>query len=268
MRILLTNDDGIHAPGLLALGRRLLADGHQLSIAAPLQQHSGSGTSLAGNLDNQFVPTEPLDLPELPGVEAVGVDAPPAMVALMVAHGLLACDAELLISGINPGHNVGRLIAHSGTIAAAQIAAAYGRPAFAVSCGAQVDAEFDATATFVGRALEVLLRLTGEGGVLNVNFPRCPLDEIRGARFASLAHPAAGDVALEREPGGFRLNVSRDRTTVDPGSDLALLHEDYVTLTRLAAAPHDPAVEQAAVEGLERLLSFSTARASDRPTER
>lgn len=266
MQILLTNDDGIHAPGLVALAKHLLAAGHELSIAAPLQQHSGSGTSLGGSLENQFVPVERLDLPELPGVEAVAVDAPPAMVALMLAHGLVACDAELLISGINPGHNVGRLIAHSGTIASAQVAAAYGRPSFAISCGAEVDAEFDATATFVARALDVLVRLTGEGGVLNVNFPRRSLGEVRGARFASLALPAAGDVALEREPGGFRLNVSRDRATLDPGSDLALLHLGYVTLTRLAAAPHDPAVEQAAVEGLERLLSFSADRASDRPT--
>lgn len=74
---------------------------------------------MGGTLDQQFVPVEPLTLPELPDVEAVAVDAPPALVALMVAHGLVAPDAELLISGINPGHNVGRLIAHSGTIGSA-----------------------------------------------------------------------------------------------------------------------------------------------------
>lgn len=253
MRILLTNDDGIHAPGLLALAKQLLADGHAVSIAAPLQQHSGSGTSLGGTLDQQFVPVERLTLPELPGVEAVAVEAPPALVALMLAHGLVAADAELLISGINPGHNVGRLIAHSGTIAAAQIAAAYGRPAVAVSCGGEVDTEFEATASYVARALHVLVPLTGEGGVLNVNFPRCSLDDVRGARFAALALPPAGDVSLIHEPGGFRLNVARDRSVVEPDSDLALLHEGYVTLTRLAAAPHDPAVERAAVEALERL---------------
>ena len=253
MRILLTNDDGIHAPGLLALARHLIAGGHAVSIAAPLQQHSGSGTSLGGTLDHQFVPTEVLDLPELPGVEAVAVDAPPAMVALMAAHGLVASDAELLISGINPGHNVGRLIAHSGTIAAAQVAASYGRPAFAVSCGAAVAAEFEATASFIARALRVLVPLTGDGGVLNVNFPRCSLDDVRGARFASLALPPAGDIALVREPGGFRLDLARDRTSVDAGSDLALVHEGYVTLTRLGVAPDSAAVETAAVEALERL---------------
>lgn len=253
MRILLTNDDGIHAPGLLAMAKHLLADGHAVSIAAPLQQHSGSGTSLGGTLDQQFVPTERLDLPELPGVEAVAVDAPPAMVALMVAHGLVAPDAELLISGINPGHNVGRLIAHSGTIAAAKIAAAYGRPAFAVSCGGEVDEEFEATASFVCSALQILVPLTGEGDILNLNFPRCTRNEVLGARFASLALPPEGDVSLAREPGGFRLNVARDRTAVEPGSDLALLHQGYVTLTRLGAAPHSAAVETAAVEALERL---------------
>lgn len=254
MRILLTNDDGIHAPGLIALARHLLDAGHAVSIAAPLRQHSGSGTSLGGTLDHRFVPTEQLELPELPGVAAVAVDAPPAMVALMVAHGLVAPDAELVISGINPGHNVGRLIAHSGTIAAAQIAAAYGRRAFAVSCGSEVDAEFATAASFIARTLEVLVRLTGGGGVLNVNVPGAAISELPGVRWASLATPPSGDVALVQEPGGFRLDLSRDRATVAPGSDLALLHEGYVTLTRLAAAPHDPAVAEAAIDALHALL--------------
>lgn len=255
MRIVVTNDDGIHAPGLQALARHLVAGGHEVFVAAPLREHSGSGTSLDSPLDGRLIAAEAIELPELPGVPALAVDAPPAMVGLALAHGLLDLEADLLVSGINAGHNVGRLTLHSGTVAAAQTVAAHAWPALAVSCSGRDDRGFQNTAAFAARALKALVPLANHGGVLNVNFPGCPLDHVRGVRVASLALPPAGDVRLSREPAGFRLQLSRDPRTVAHDSDLALVQDDWITLTRLAATPRALSLPDTLLGPLRRLLA-------------
>ena len=231
MQLLLTNDDGVDAPGILALARRLHADGHQLTLAAPFHETSGSGTSVGSQLDGRVTLSELRELPGLDGVRVVAVDGPPALAVLAVCHGLIEIQPDLVISGINPGNNIGRLSQHSGTLGAAMTAAGYGLRAVAVSCASAPNAQFVDAARFMSVAVSTLATRPHDGVVFNINYPARSFDRVRGVRAASMAIPDGGDVALQREPGGFSLRVSRDRRTVADDSDLALLDDGYITLT-------------------------------------
>ena len=230
MRILLTNDDGIHAPGLIILAERLLRDGHELAITAPLRETSGSGTSVGSQLDGQFVPAELVTLPELDGVRAVAVDGPPCLAVLAVCHGLMDVTPDLLISGINPGNNIGRLSIHSGTLGAARTAAGYGLRAVAVSCPSAPGERYAEAADFMALAVETLATREADGLVFNINYPPAPFSEVRGVRAAAPAAPPDGDVTLDRETGGFRMRVSRDANAVAAESDLVLLGAGYISI--------------------------------------
>lgn len=255
MRLLLTNDDGIAAPGILALARRLLADGHELTLAAPFHETSGSGTSVGSQLDGRLTAYELRQVPDLPGVRAVAVDGPPALAVLAVCHGLIDVDPDLVISGINPGNNVGRLSLHSGTLGAAMAASGYGLRAVAVSCPGAPPERYEDTAHFTALAVEALATRPHDGHVFNINYPACGFAELRGVRAASMATPSGGDVALERGDSAFSLRVARDRSTVAEDSDLALLHEGFVSVTYAGQQLATNAATTAISDVLDRLVA-------------
>jgi 5'-nucleotidase len=235
MRVLLTNDDGIQAPGLVIMARRLVTSGHDVMIVAPAVQCSGSGTSVGSEIDGRLVGISDLTLPGLEGIQALAIDGPPALIALAACHGLLDAVPDVVISGINPGNNVGRLAAHSGTLSAVTTAGAYGIAGVAVSCAASPNDQFEATAGFVALALDPLIRFAAASTVYNLNFPPCPLEEVRGVRVGRLAEPGPTDVSLLRETGGFRMRLARDHLQAADDSDLALVMEGYISITALVA---------------------------------
>jgi 5'-nucleotidase len=241
MRVLMTNDDGIYAPGLSIMARQLVKDRHDVTIVAPLAQCSGSGTSIGSEVDGRILEVTAVTLPGLAGVPAFAVDGPPALAALAACHGLLPVAPQIVVSGINPGNNIGRLAAHSGTLGAVTTAASYGLPGIAVSCAAIPHDQYEATAAFLALTVEPLTRHAVGATAYNVNFPACPLEQVRGVRFGQLATPGPTDLRLTREPGGFRVRLARDRTKAAADSDLALLSEGYISITVLAARlPESP----------------------------
>jgi 5'-nucleotidase len=235
MRVLLTNDDGINAPGLSIMARQLVADRHDVTIVAPLVQCSGSGTSIGSDIDGRSIEVTAVTLPGLEGVPALAVDGPPALAALAACHGLIQVAPQIVVSGINPGNNVGRLAAHSGTLGAVTTAASYGLSGVAVSCAAIPHDQFEATAAFLALALEPLSRHAVRAAAYNLNFPACPLSQVRGVRFGHFATPGPADLHLTPEPGGFRIRLARDRSRAAADSDLALLSEGYISITVLSA---------------------------------
>src|SRR5260370_40390728 len=108
MRILVTNDDGIDAPGLAALVGRLVAIGHDVAVAAPSSERSGSGTSLGGIFDGTPIAVTDHVLPATPSVRAVSIDAPPGLAVLSACRGALGAAPDAGISGINARPNTGR----------------------------------------------------------------------------------------------------------------------------------------------------------------
>src|SRR5687768_5776946 len=107
MRILITNDDGVSAPGLLVLARALAAAGHDLVVAAPLSDNSGAGAAIGPVHLTGGVTFQRLDLDGLPGVPAYGLDGPPALAVLVARLEGFGPPPQLIASGINPGNNTG-----------------------------------------------------------------------------------------------------------------------------------------------------------------
>jgi len=184
VRILLTNDDGVGAPGLEALIGALRPRA-ELLVVAPDRQRSAS--SLAITLH------QPLRVSQVSSDDGVSVYRCSGFPTDCVALGLYVLAGErpdLVVSGINDGANLGEDVLHSGTVGAAMEASMMGAPAMAISAFRPPDGpvrDFSAAAHVAGRLVEAFargLRLPG-GVVLYVNVPPLPLGELRGAVITS-----------------------------------------------------------------------------------
>ncbi|MCY3953043.1 MAG: 5'/3'-nucleotidase SurE [bacterium] len=241
MRVLVTNDDGIGAPGLAALARRAVAAGHDTFVLAPRQEMSGSGASMGSLALHHPIEVRPWTIPTLNGVPAHAAAATPAACAILGCLGAVGPPPDLVLSGINHGFNVGRSALHSGTVGAAITAAAWGAKGLAVST-AWADGEVHwETAAAVALDLSGWLMDADDLRALNVNVPNTPHDELRGVRWATLAPVGAirsAIVGIEETADGEGFRVLTDHKSTDPAaaprdSDRALVAGGWVTLTGL-----------------------------------
>ncbi len=261
-RILITNDDGIEAPGLRWLARAARESGYDVTVAAPAEEASGSSAALSAYTADGRVIIGRHTLDELAGVPAYGVAASPSYIVVLAVLGAFGEPPDLVLSGINRGANAGRAVLHSGTVGAAFTAAAHSRPAMAVSLDvlspmatddggshASADASSGGNAlaildaaddearnweTAAELACEVLARLVDapDGTVLNLNVPDLPGHKVRGLRQATLARFGQVQMAIAETGEDFvRTAVEQSRDRAEPGTDLAWLSEGYATLT-------------------------------------
>lgn len=181
MNILLTNDDGIFAPGLAALYTHLAPD-HSVAVIAPDYEQSAVGHGITLN---QPLRARKVSVPN--AFEGYAVSGTPADCIKFGVLELLKTKPDLVISGINPGANVGVNINYSGTVAAAKEATLYGIMAIAVSIHSRQVESYDAAAVFIAQlAQDVYARGLPFGTFLNVNIPNLPLAEIAGVQFSRL----------------------------------------------------------------------------------
>ena len=268
MRILVTNDDGIEAPGLEALARHAVDAGHDVAVLAPRSEMSGSGASMGSLALHHPIEVRPWGLPTLAGVPAHAAEATPAGCAILACLGAVGDPPDLVLSGINAGFNVGRSALHSGTVGAALAAAAWGAKGLAVSTAwPEGDAHWD-TAASVALDLAGWFMAADDVRALSVNVPNEPLGALRGVRWATLAPVGAIRSAItgfEDIPNGAGFRVLTAHETTDPalappGSDRALVAGGWVTLTGLGGlAESTPAGESAGERSLGRLLQRRAA---------
>jgi 5'-nucleotidase len=214
VRILVTNDDGVGAPGLAALTRALVTwvDGpgcslgtagspspHEIVVVAPSSNYSGAGAAVGSVTETTTIPYQRAVVEGAETVEAYGLDASPALSVIAGALGAVGPKPDLVVSGINHGVNVGRSILHSGTVGAALTASQLGISALAVSLRAGGHPDPWDTAAHLGVALIPLLVDAPERTVLNLNVPALPLDEVRGLRWARVG--GAGLIKAARGAG-------------------------------------------------------------------
>jgi 5'-nucleotidase len=234
MRIVVTNDDGIDAGGIVTVAAELSRAGHDVVIVAPLTQASGSGSSLGSELDGRTVAaTSRRD--HATGLRAVGVEAPPAYIALAVSRGWLGLEPDLLVSGINRGNNVGELSLFSGTLAAALTASLYGLPALAISCPA-TPTRYDEAASCLVDALPRLVESLPVGCAYNLNYPDVPLSDFAGWTRATLASSGEQDLVVRGDVSGVNVTLAGERSATDPASDIALLRQHFGTFTPVSGA--------------------------------
>jgi 5'-nucleotidase len=235
MRILLTNDDGVHAPGLAVLEEIARTISDDIWIVAPSEEQSGAGHSLTL--------TRPLRIRQH-GERHYSVTGTPTD-AVMMAVGHLMKDArpDLLLSGVNRGANLAEDVTYSGTVSAAMEGAISGIRSIALS---QVYARegmgdavpFAAARVWGERVLRPLIAMPASPRLLfNVNFPAIEPEAVKGIRVARQGfHDVDRTKIIEgTDPRGypyywFGLGKS---DAVPEGSDLAAIAEGYVTVTPL-----------------------------------
>ena len=259
MRVLLTNDDGVGAPGNVVLAQALLDEGYEVQVIGPLGDRSGSGTSIGTIEHGANVTLQEIPLGTSPGVTGIALDAPPALAVLTALGGVFGPRPDIVVSGINPGHNVGKSVIFSGTVGAALAATTLGIPSFAVSCGFPPHHRFD---TAAAAAVRTLRWFDGAGMpriCANVNVPDIDLDDVRGAR--STHFSSGGMFSLEMRRDSDRLVLTRggpsDRNT--EGSDLKAVREGFIAVSVLKPMGVDSGPE---ADSLSSRLAAAVAGAS------
>ncbi len=176
LRILITNDDGIEAPGILALADALMPLG-TVTVAAPRENRSGASHGVTSEKPIAVVESE------RQGQKWYAIDALPATCLRLAVETLLADKPDLVVSGINRGENLGTVTFYSATVAAAREAAFLGIPSIAVHAAAAKGMDYKAAAGIMAD----IVRAVGKDGIpkgafLNVNVPALSPDEIKGVR--------------------------------------------------------------------------------------
>lgn len=271
MRILVTNDDGIDSVGLHLLARSMRPFG-EVSIVAPDQEYSGAGAAIGAI----WLMNPEVHEGHVEGIDTTwAVSGPPALCVMFARLGAFGPVPDLIVSGINPGANVGRSVYHSGTIGAAVTGRNGGIPGVAVSQSVTnfgvegqawedtlVNQKWDVAATVAASAVEALLAdPPAEAGVLNINVPNLDLADIKGYRWTEVGHGpprAMSKATLEPKPGhegSYRVNMHWGETIEPPaGTDTAAVIDQAISLTWLSRVTALDQATHAIDAGLDRLL--------------
>jgi 5'-nucleotidase len=226
-RILITNDDGIRAEGLKALEKGLAHLG-EITVVAPDREMSATSQSITIH--------SPLRV-HLIDEHHYAISGTPADAMILALHQLLQRKPELVVSGINPGANLGENVIYSGTVAAAMEATLHGVPAIAVSLASRKATDFTAAAQFAAQlAAKVLAEGLPHGVMLNVNVPR---GEVRGVRITRQSQKITQNIIHEKKDPRGRPYYWQDeniiREKVEPDSDYAAIINHEISITPLQA---------------------------------
>ena len=239
-RILVSNDDGVRAPGIAAIAQRLQGIGTPI-IVAPAENQSGKGHSI---VTSEPVIREDLTLPN--GLRAVGLTATPASTVNIAIRNIVMPRPDLVVSGINRGYNLGYSGYLSGTIGAAREGAMHGVPAIAASLDENATPlELIAAADEVfGVARRVKQYGLPPNTFLNVNVPRPPAGGYKGYMVTTQALVRGGteSFAEMKHPGTGRTiywNVFKEGGDAPQGTDMWAVNNGYVSVTPMRVGETD-----------------------------
>lgn len=234
MRLLVTNDDGVLAPGIAALALAMVRTGHDVVIAAPHTDMTGFGAALGAFSVEGRIDVEPVVLDGLDGVPTFMVTGPPALCVMAARLGGFGEPPDLVVSGINPGPNTGRATLHSGTVGAVLTGGNFGVSGLAVSIGVGEVIQWDTAGELAIAALEWLVAQPSRT-LLNLNVPNVPLDEIKGVRWATLAPFGTVRAQLVDAPdkSGLQMELREHDETLPDDSDTALVRDGYAAITSI-----------------------------------
>ena len=223
--ILLTNDDGVEAEGLLSLRAALQRLG-RVVIVAPHEERSAVSHGLTIH-----VPLRTLEI----GPDCFALTGTPADCVMLGVRKLLPRPPDLVVSGINHGANLGDDILYSGTVAGAREAALRQIPSIAVSLLMDgEDNNFEAAAEFTVRVIEELVEKIEPGGYLNVNIPSGTPTEYRFTRQGS--KKVVSHIEEKQDPRGrpyYWIGLDRSEWIVEADTDYQSIHDGLVSVTPL-----------------------------------
>ena len=232
MRILLTNDDGIHAPGMALLEAVAARLSDDVWVCAPAEENSGAGHSLTLN--------RPVRL-ERHGERRFAVSGTPTDAVNLALRKLFPDRLpDLVISGVNHGENLADDVTYSGTISAAMEGALAGIPAIALSQATRDSGHgFAAAEGWADQVLAPLVDVpTARRTVINVNFPALPAAAVKGIRVVRQGFHdyARGSLVEGVDPRGrpyYWFGLEDIEHTLDHGTDLEAVGEGYIAVTPL-----------------------------------
>ncbi|MFM2480211.1 5'/3'-nucleotidase SurE [Celerinatantimonas sp. YJH-8] len=229
MKILVSNDDGVHAPGIRALSDAL-ATIAEVTTIAPDRNCSGASNSLTLE--------QPLRVQKLEN-DYLSVNGTPTDCVHLAINALLKQQPELVVSGINRGANLGDDVVYSGTVAAATEGRMMGIPAIALSLVGSQPTHYQTAAAVAVHLVRHVMEYPLESGViLNVNVPDCPYEDIRGIRVTRLGNRHhAEPVIVDEDPRGqaiYWIGPPGELADAGPGTDFSAIEQGYVSVTPLS----------------------------------
>ena len=236
MRILLTNDDGYHAPGLAVLETIARALSDDIWVVAPTEEQSGAGHSLTL--------TRPLRIRRFDDRRYAVNGTPTDAVMMAIAKIMKDCPPDLILSGVNRGANLAEDVTYSGTVSAAMEGALAGVRAIALSQvyareGMGDTVPFGAAAAWGERVLRPLIDAPlAPRTLINVNFPAVPADQVKGVRVVGQGLRDYGrlQIVSNRDPRGYEYHwfgLGPTLETPAHATDLEAIGEGYVAVTPL-----------------------------------
>jgi len=235
MNILLTNDDGIFAPGLAAIYKELVKMGN-VTVVAPAVSHSGASHSITYS---RPLVCNKVDINgRFTGFSVQGSPADCVKLAVMQLHD---GPVDLLVAGINNGANAGINVYYSGTVAAAMEGAFLKIPAVAMSLAAEEQMDFEKAAKYCAEILKKLMPVR-RGDVININIPQLSEGEPKGVRVVPQSTKGFDEyyIRQKNEQGQtvFQL-AGGPHLTEDTPTDITSLIEGFITITALAPGMTD-----------------------------
>ncbi len=246
MNILLTNDDGIFAPGLSAIYKELVKIGN-VTVVAPAVSKSGASHSITFN--------RPVVCTKFQNglFSGYSVEGSPADCVKLAIMQLCNCKIDLLVSGLNNGANAGINIYYSGTVAAAMEGVLLGIPSVAMSLAAEEKMDFETGAKYCMHVLNKLMPVK-PGALININIPLLSAGKPKGFKVVGQSNKAFDEYYVPQfdEKGQtVYLLAGGPSPNDDPLSDMVALFEGYISVTALAPDITD----YAGTEKIRKMLS-------------
>ena len=233
MKIMVTNDDGIWADGINVLAKTLLEHGYEITVVAPDRPKSASSHAITLDM---ILPLREVKMPC--GCKGYAVVNGSPSDCVLIGIGDIVKDADIIISGINHGANVGHDILYSGTVAAAIEGILHGIPSIAVSVDSWEGEYADSAANVVIDLLKSGIHsILSSRFVLNVNVPSIPKDNIVGYKLTRMGGPAFEDWVVKRVDPRGRVYYWLDGRPIyedEEDTDIWAIKHGYVSLTPIS----------------------------------
>ena len=235
MNILVTNDDGINSPGLWALAKAMHRVG-RITVIAPDKERSGVGSGLSLHNGINVNKTQSM----IPGVSAYAIGGTPSDCVMLGINRLSAPGVDMVVSGINPGPNIGRDIHYSGTVMATLQGYFRKIPSIAVSLYPKTREEelnYDFAAEIAEKlASNIINGNLKTDAIINVNVPNLPREQIKGIINTKTAD--TGYVKLSGVVGESTVNYTLEldklfNSSIAEGTDIWAIHSGYVSISLL-----------------------------------
>jgi len=265
MRILLTNDDGIDAPGLKALEHIAAQLSDDVWVVAPAEEQSGAGHSLTLSA--------PIRLRRFAEKRFAVKGTPTDSVMMAIGQVMKDHRPDLILSGVNRGGNLAEDVTYSGTVSAAMEGCLAGIRSVALSqqmaSYRQGEETFDGAAGLAADIVRKIIAVDWAPGVLvNINFPPLPAAQVKGVRVTEQGLRDYGHIAIDSrtDPRGFDyywFGYGREVDTPEHDTDLKAMHEGYVSVTPLHLDMTHRATMaglRGALEGSEQVAEFDRRR--------